>query len=241
MPVASSVERVFAVPAGTRAAMVALGFLPALHVLATLGPGLAYLAGWADARLVWFTPAILYLLPPVGVRLVLLGRPLAAGRIEIGSGAFLRWWFTAQSQMVFARLPWLDDALRLIPGLYSLWLRVWGSRIGSLVYWSPGVVVIDRSLVIVGDRVAFGAGARVVPHVIAPGADGRAALFLAPVTIGDDALVGAYSTLLLGSVVAPGEITLPFKSVHAYTRLAGGRRTRLPRPFEMEAGPADPA
>jgi hypothetical protein len=252
MPVASSAERLFDVPAAARAAMVLLGWVPALHVVLTLTPVVAAAAGWVGPGIAWLTPAILYLLPPIAVRLIVIGRPLTAGRIELNSGAFLRWWSTTQWQMLFARMPWLEEALRLIPGAYSMWLRLWGARVGSLVYWSPGVVVIDRSLVDVGSRVAFGAGVRVVSHVIAPAESyvGRAgpersglrtvaALFVGPVTIGDDALVGAYSTLLPGCIVAPGEVTPPFKSIHPFTRLTGGRRSRLPGAPTTEATDAD--
>ena len=226
MRAASSAERVFDVPGPVRAAMVALGFLPVLHVATVLTPIVLALIGWGGWLLV-LAPVILFLLPPLMVRLGTWRKPLPVGRIDLGSPEFLRWWFTAQCQIVFARLPWLEELLRLVPALYSAWLRAWGAQIGALVYWSPGVVILDRSLVHVGDRVVFGAGARVNPHVIAPVSSGRGALYLAPVTIESGALIGGYSTLLPGCVVAAGEVTPPFRSIHAFTRVEGGRRSRL--------------
>jgi hypothetical protein len=225
MQVASSAEHVFDIPGRVRGAMIVLGFLPLVHASVSITPVVLVLMGH-PTWLLALTPLCLYVLPPLLVRVALWRRPWPMGVIDLSSPTFLRWWFTAQCQMVFARLPWFEELLRLVPALYSAWLRLWGSKVGALVYWSPGVVVLDRSFVNVGSRVAFGAGARLNPHVIAPVAGGRS-LVLAPVTIGDDALIGGYSTLLPGCVVAAREVTPPFRTVHAFTRVEGGRRSRL--------------
>jgi hypothetical protein len=205
--------------------MIVIGFVPLLHAALTIAPVILVLMG-RPARMLVLTPVVLYLLPAVTVRSMTLRTTLPVGVVDLGSPLFLRWWFTAQCQVVFTRLPWLEELLRLVPALYSAWLRLWGSKIGALVYWSPGVTVLDRSLVNLGDRVVFGAGVRLNPHVIAP-IGGRRSLILAPVTIGSDALVGGYSTLLPGCVIAPGEVTDAFRTVHPFTRVEGGRRSRL--------------
>jgi hypothetical protein len=223
--------RAFDVPAATRVAMVALGFIPLLHVAAAIAPLVIAAGGHGPAWLEWLSPALLYLAPPLAVRLVMTVRPLASGYVAPASAAFLLWWFTAQCQVTFSRLPVLEEILRLVPGLYSVWLRLWGARIGSLVYWSPGVIVLDRSLLRVGDRVILGAGARLCPHLVTPDASGRMALLVGRISIGQDALIGAYSFLLPGCEVAEGEITAPHRSIHAFTRFERGRRMRL------EAGP----
>jgi hypothetical protein len=160
------------------------------------------------------------------VRLVTWVRPLPSGRVDPDSGAFLLWWLTAQCQVVFTRLPFLEELLRLVPTLYSAWLRLWGARVGSFVYWSPGITILDRPLVRIGSRVVFGMGVRINPHVLAP-VEGRATLHLAPVSIGDDVLVGGYSLLLPGAEVASGEVTPPFRSIHAFSRFEGGRHVAL--------------
>jgi hypothetical protein len=202
-----------------RAAMVALGIIPALHGTLTLLPlALAWteILNW---RTVWLAPFILYVLPVVAVRAFLAIRPLTLGQLHTGDPGFLAWWFTAQWQVIFVRLPFLEELLRLIPGLYSLWLRLWGARIGALVYWAPGVAILDRPLVRIGSRVIFGIGVRINPHVIAPfdleDGDRRVGLHIDHVTIGDDALVGGYSLLLPGSEIEAGAITKPFRPVHA--------------------------
>jgi hypothetical protein len=235
MRAASSAERVIDVPVGIRAAMVALGWIPALHVLLTAAPLAAAIAR-GDWRWAAVSLGALFLAPPIVVRVLLAFWPLPTGRVDLASGAFLRWWATAQWQVVFARWPWLEEGVRLVPGLYSAWLRLWGARVGPLVYWSPGVVVLDRPLLRVGARVAFGAGVRVNPHVIAPVEDGRGALFVAPIAIGNDVLIGGYSTLLPGCEVHDGEVTQPFRSVHAFSRVERGRRSRAARsPLKVES------
>ena len=233
MPAVSSAERAIDVPIGIRAAMVVTGWIPALHVLLTCVP----LVLAVSRRDWWFavvSAATLYLLPPIVVRMTLWWWPLSTGRVELTSPGFLLWWATAQCQVIYTRLPWLEEVLRLLPGLYSAWLRLWGARVGSLVYWSPGVVVLDRSLVRIGDRVVFGMGVRVIPHVIAPVSGGRAALFVAPIAIGADALLGGYSLLLTGCEIADREVTRPLQPVHAFSRVEGGRRTRLPNAPVLE-------
>jgi hypothetical protein len=215
-------------PARARLGMVALGFIPALHLIAALVPSLLAATGRTAPRAAWLTPAILFLVPPLVVRVSTWWRPLATGRLEPGSGDFLHWWFTAQWQVVFTRLPVLEEIIRMIPGLYSMWLRLWGARVGALVYWSPGVVVLDRPLVRIGKQVIFGVGARLNPHVLAPDGPRRMALYLSPITIGDDTLVGGYSLLLPGCEIAAGEVTPPFRTIHAFSRFANGRRVAGP-------------
>ena len=204
----------FEIAARGRAMMVALGMIPTMHAgLSVLPLALPWTAstGWT---VVWLTPVVLYLLPVIVVRLFLAVRPFTLGQVATDHPGFLAWWFTAQWQVLFVRLPVLEEMLRLVPGLYSFWLRLWGARIGSLVYWAPGVAILDRPLVHIGSRVIFGIGVRINPHVIAPSDDGRVGLHIGHVTIGDDALVGGYSLLLPGSRIEAGAITKPFRSVH---------------------------
>ena len=227
--------RALDVPAPFRLGMVILGFIPMFHLAASLFPLALALTGRAGLRVAWLSPIVLFLVPPVVVRLATAWKPLSTGVVDPGSAAFLYWWFTAQWQVIFARLPALEEMLRMVPGLYSLWLRLWGARVGALVYWSPGVVILDRPLVRIGSRVIFGTAARLNPHALAPVASGTGApqappgsvmrLYLAPITIGDDALIGASSQLLPGCEVAAGEVTPPFRTIHAFSRFAGRRRS----------------
>jgi acetyltransferase-like isoleucine patch superfamily enzyme len=160
----------------------------------------------------------LYLLPPLAARLSAWLMPLPRGEVELDERGFLAWWLSAQWQVIFNRARLLEEALRLVPGAYSAWLRLWGSRVGSLVYWSPGVELLDRGLLEIGDRVVFGAGVRLAGHVLLPGADRRVRLLVGPVKVGREALVGAYSMLPPCAEVAEGSVSPPLRLLRSSLR-----------------------
>ena len=82
-------------------------------------------------------------------------------------------------------------------------LRLWGARIGRLTYWAAGLRILDRSFICIGDDVIFGAGVRLNPHVMLRNDRGELELILATVNIGDRVVVGGYSLLTAGTVIAP--------------------------------------
>lgn len=172
--------------------------------------------------------ALLYLVPPVTARFLLWALPIRSQRISIGSREYLVWWAVFNLQVIFARFPALEEILRLIPWAYSPWLRLWGSRVGRHVYWTPGVCIVDRSFLDIGSRVIFGAGVRLNPHVMRPAADGDMELLLAPVRIGDDAVIGGYALLTAGTEIAAGECTRACLLSPPFSRWHGGRRIREP-------------
>jgi len=116
---------------------------------------------------------------------------------------YLPWWGTHQLQRIYLAFPALEALLRLVPGLYSAWLRLWGSRVGRNVYWTPGVKLTDRSMFRIGDNVVFGQECAMSPHVIT-WRDGALRLLIKPITIGDGAVVGAQSGMGPGARIAPG-------------------------------------
>lgn len=206
--------------------MLALGFLPLLHAAGTLLAIAMVPAGTRCAAGL----AMLYLLPPLAGRMLLRSRPVRPGSHAAGSAAFLTWWATAQCQMIFCRLPLLEEVLRLVPGLYSLWLRLWGAKIGRLTFWAPGLRILDRSFLDIGDDVVFGAGVRLNPHVL-ESVDGQPVLHLAPILIGAGSQIGGYTLLTAGTMVDPGESLKAFSLSPPFTHWSGGRRARpaLPR------------
>ena len=195
----------------TLAAMILMGYLPLLHLAAVVTVFILLDDQPAITRCS-ASLATLYLLPALTVRFCLFIKPLPEGNHSVNSSAFLFWWFTAQWQIVFNRLPLLEELLRMVPGLYSAWLRLWGARIGKLVYWSPGVLLLDRPLVEIGDQVVFGSGVRINPHVILSGAYGPT-LAIARVRVGTRAMLGGYSLVMAGSVIQPYQTTAPLRMV----------------------------
>jgi hypothetical protein len=213
-----------------RLAMVVLGFLPLMHGAFTVALAVMPIAGLWPHWMIGLAPVALYVLPPVVVRVVLLARPLSGERFPVDSKEFLIWWFFAQWQMLFSRLPFLEEVLRLFPGLYSLWLRLWGAKVGALVYWAPSCRLLDRQLIEVGDRVVFGVGARLHPHVITR-ENGETLLILAPVRIGDDAMIGGFSLLTAGTRVHAGEMVPAAQALPPFSEWRHGTRARRVRPM----------
>jgi len=199
----------------TRALVVLIHLWPTVHFLLVLS--------------LWRRPLValclLYLLPPLLARLILrlFGRPL--GTYPVNSREFLVWWMLACLQSIFLRFPWLEEAIRMVPLVYSAWLRLWGGKVGRLVYWAPGTTVLDRSYVDIGDEVVFGMGVRINPHVV-----NRQQLTIAPVRVGTGAQVGGYSLLMAGSEIGPGEDSLATLEMRPFSRFVGGKLWRRPKP-----------
>ena len=212
--------------AGQRLLMVAAGYVPFMNVVAIITLVIVPATGhWP--RWTWcLAPAWLLFVPPLVVRLVLAIRPLPETDIAVGSPLFLLWWFTSQWQVILNRLPWIEEMIRLVPGLYGVWLRLWGAKVGKLVYWTPGFRILDRPLLDVGDHVVFGVGVKIAPHIIMRNRDGQMVLRVATVRIGDDALVGAYSLLLAGSWIGPGEASPGKRELAPFTGWVDGRRVQ---------------
>lgn len=249
MPVESSVDPALAVePAldlktSARLAMVVLGYLPALHGIFALGTtALAAARGGVLPALATVVVAV-YLVPPLAARIARPRTALTEQRYPVGSAGFLRWWYTAQCQVVFNRLPFLEELLRLAPGAYSFWMRLWGARVGRFVYWSPGVRVYDRSFLEIGDRVVVGAGTTLCPHYLARSATEATELVLAPIKVGRDALVGGMSLLPAGVQIDAGQQTPGGRPLPPFVHFSQGRRVRtrrFPQPEHTSTRHEDP-
>jgi hypothetical protein len=212
MPEKPPIER-----SGVRVAMLLLNLLPLLHGTGAVACFFLPLS-WplrAAAAL-----AFLYLLPLIPGRLLRESLRAEPATFDIGSPAFLRWWGCFQCQVLFLRFPVLEEIIRLVPGLYSLWLRCWGSRIGKLTYWAPQTIILDRGFMEIGDHVVFGAGVRLNPHVM------ENELKLAPIRIGDGAMIGGYSLLTAGTEIADGERTRAFLISPPFSKWKDGKRLR---------------
>jgi acetyltransferase-like isoleucine patch superfamily enzyme len=201
--------------------MLALNFFPLLHIgliIAVLLTGGPLPVRGALAL------AILFLLPPLLARTVRAFIAIPQGTIALNTNAFIAWWAMAQFQAVFNRFPFLEELLRIVPGLYSAWLRLWGAKIGRLTFWAPGTTLLDRSFLDIGDNVVFGMGVRLNGHVILKNGQRQFTLALADIKIGDGATVGGYSLLTAGTEIAPGETTKASTDSPPFTIWKDGRR-----------------
>jgi hypothetical protein len=201
---------------GCQSVMLLLNLLPLLHAAASIT---CLFTPWP-----WLFPVVLYVVPVISGRILREKLRSCPSDIELGSPTFILWWACFQCQVLFLRFPVLEEILRMIPGLYSLWLRAWGSRIGTVTYWAPGTVILDRGFLEIGDRVVFGAGVRINPHVMEKTT--KPMLRLSPITIGDDAVIGGYSLLTAGTEIASGEATRAFLISPPFSRWENGKRNR---------------
>lgn len=207
-------------PASTRIALLGLNFIPLFHVAGIISLMLITPGWWKLATGI----TTLYLLPPVIARLILFVCPISGGTYKVGSREFITWWATAQCQVLFCRLPFLEELLRLIPGMYSLWLRLWGSQIGRLTFWSPELRILDRSFLQVGDDVVFGTGVRLNGHVLDE-QNGEQVLHLARIVVGDRVHIGGYSLLTSGTLVEPNQTLKAFSLSPPFSQWSKSRRT----------------
>lgn len=172
--------------------------------------------------------AIIYLFPPVLGRLILLVFPIKNSTIKLDSTEFMAWWFLSSLQTIYSRFPFLEELLRSIPSAYSMWLRLWGSKIGAMTFWAPGVMILDRSFLNIADFVTFGAGVRLNPHVIVKNEDGERELVLANINIEKNSLIGGYSLLTAGTTICENECTTAFLRSPPFSVWKDNRRVKEP-------------
>lgn len=202
---------------------LALNALPLVYALCAAV--IAWRAGLM-ASVAW-----IYLAPPLVARLAitLLGRPQGEA-LDQGSRAYKVWWLLAQLQMPFNRFTFLEELLRLVPGVYALWLNLWGSKVSALVLWGPGVLALDRHDLHIGPSAILGTRAVLAGHVAVKNEAGQYRLTLAPVEIGPGALIGGNAYVGPGCCVGPGEALPAATFMRPFTRWERGARVKAPRP-----------
>lgn len=184
---------------------LAMNALPAGLILA----GVVFSVGLADgaAAGVLFL-AWLYLAPALLGGLVTRLWPTPEGTFALTDPGYRHWWLMLQLQLVFNRLPFLEETLRLVPGLYPAWIRLWGGQLSAQSFVGPGVMIGDRHLIRVGPRAVLGARAGFAGHIAFRDRTGRWRVTVAPCTVGADAIVGGDAGMGPGAALADGA-TLP--------------------------------
>jgi hypothetical protein len=146
-----------------------------------------------------------YLLPLAIQRIVLGIYPMKEGGSYIGLNepTFSPWLFSLRVQQIYLVFPQLERLLFYLPNMYTLWLRAWGSSIGKNVFWTPGTIVNDRSLMDVGDYVVFGHNTYMSSHFLRA-KNGRFFVYVKKIKIGSGSFVGAFTKMGPGTTIAPG-------------------------------------
>ena len=177
-------------------------FFPAIVLLLT-GGSLIYFAhspSILSALAVLFS---LYGLPVLVYRLYQWRYPLPEGISYLRGKKYSYWWGSHQIQVIYIAIPALEAVLRLIPGVFSGWLRLWGAKVGRNVYWTPGLEIADRGLLEIGDRVVIGHRVGIYSHIIKPRKQDLM-LYVEKVKIGNDVFVGAGCQFAPGVVIKDG-------------------------------------
>jgi hypothetical protein len=175
---------------------LASGYWLSIELCDTTGGGLLLLAAW------------IYLLPPLASRLmiVVFGRP--EGQLTQNTSAYRVWWVLTQWQILFNRLPWLEELLRMVPGLYALWIGLWGGQLSPFAYVGPRVLITDRHAVRVGRGAILGMKAILSGHLVQRDEAGRWLVLAAPPIVEPEAILGGDARLGPGAVLRAG-YTLP--------------------------------
>ncbi len=165
-----------------------------------LGVFAAWPSGWS-ALLVLF---VIYVFPPIVLRVMFRWAPLKTGVSCIDGRAFCPWLAAHHIQAFYDALPYLESLLRVIPGFYSMWLRLWGSRVGYGVEWPVRMDVLDRNMMDIGNRVVFSREVELAAHVRQKMEGTGSRALVRGVRIGSGAFIGAGARIGPGAVVPHG-------------------------------------
>ena len=179
-------------------------FFPGLHALLVIA-SMGYFIiepSWLSAGLI---PVAIYLFPLVAYRLHQLIVPIVEGESSI-IGSYSPWYGTHMIQLVFIGFPSCERFLRLFPGVFSIWLRLWGSKVGKGVYYTPHLELADRGLLEIGHGCVFGYNVKIAGHYISPSKEKGLKLYVRKVVIEDGGFVGAASRLAPGVRVKAGAL-----------------------------------
>jgi hypothetical protein len=175
-------------------AIIASGVALAIELSRTaFGAGLCF-AAW------------IYIFPPCASRLLiaLSGRP--QGRFTQDSAAYRVWWALTQFQILFNRAPWLEELLRLVPGLYALWIRLWGGQLSFFAYVAPQVLITDRHAVRVERGAVLGMRSVLCGHLVQRDDNGRWLVLAAAPVVESEAILGGDCRMAPGAILRAGQV-----------------------------------
>jgi acetyltransferase-like isoleucine patch superfamily enzyme len=139
----------------------------------------------------------IYILPLVMFRVISRLIPLKNGIYPVGTFGINGWIVAFRIQSFLTAFPVFEIILIGVPGLYSIWLRAWGSKIGKGVIWTAQMRLYDRSHLHIGNGVLFGHLVKLSPHLIMRRRESLSVL-LKEIKIDDYAVIGG------GTYISPG-------------------------------------
>ncbi len=206
-------------------------YFPLMMTVATFA-ALGVFAKWPDGWSLLLVFFVLYLLPPIVQRIMFRWAPLKLGVSAIDGKHFSSWLAAHNIQAFYDALPQLEALLRVIPGFYSMWLRLWGAQIGYGVEWPVRIGILDRSLIEIGNRVVFAREVELASHVRKKTDGGGSRVLVRGVRIGGYAFIGAGARIGPGANV-PSNTSVPERAVVDVNE-SFGEVVRHPEPAEAE-------
>jgi len=138
------------------------------------------------------------------------------------------WFLYYQLQSVYAHFVIFERALKIFPGAYSSWLRLWGSKIGHAVNWTPECQIVDRGHLEIGDRVFIGNRSYLSAHVIKKSKD-RYFLYVKRIQIGADTMISYQAHISPGVVIGSRVHLEPGAELYPNMRVADGETFKYDR------------
>lgn len=206
-------------------------YFPLLMTVAAFG-ALGLFAAWPSGWTAFLLIAVLYLVAPITLRILQRWSPIAEGVSQIDERKFSPWLASHHIQAFYDALPFLEALLRVIPGFYSMWLRLWGSRVGYGVEWAVNVSILDRGMMEIGNRVVFSRQVELAAHVRRKTEGGASRVLVRHVRIGSYAFLGANVHVSAGAVV-PANAQVPALAVVDANETFGEMQRHL-KPEELE-------
>ena len=186
-------------------------YFPLLMTAATFAAAGVF-AQWPSAWSALLVLFVVYLFPPMVLRILERWAEIKPGVACIDGRKFCPWLAAHHIQAFYDALPYLESLLRVIPGFYSAWLRMWGSRIGYGVEWPVRMDVLDRNLMDIGNRVVFSREVELAAHVRKKQEGAGSRVLVRQVRIGSYAFIGAGARIGPGASV-PHNANVPAMSV----------------------------
>lgn len=197
-------------------------------LLAALGVFAQWPSLWSAALVL----IVIYIVPPMTERVMLRWAPLKQGISQIDGKTFSPWLASHHIQAMYDALPFLESLLRVIPGFYSMWLRMWGSRVGYGVEWPVRMDILDRGSMDIGNRVVFSRRVELGAHARKKTEGGRSRVLVRTVRIGSYAFLGPRVRVGAGASV-PSNASVPELTVVGVNEVFGDA-VRHHEPVEAE-------
>lgn len=179
------------------------------------------------ASFLMFFSAWIYLVPPLLARITitLFGRP--TGTVNNNSRTHFIWSLLFQFQLIYNRFPILEEILRIIPGIYALWLNIWGARVSMFVFWSSGVTILDRYSIHIDKGTILGTECLLSGHFLMIDEHGHDSVIIDSIHIGSGALIGTRSMVAPGCIIHPNETLAATRLLMPFTELREGKKHKL--------------